>query len=50
MRSKTTKSPTLAKATIVRGDHLDKAGKNVAVSKFKGQEVSVGALHMLGAA
>lgn len=36
-------------ATIVKGDHLDKPGKEIAAGKFKGQEVVVGGLDFLGA-
>lgn len=47
--SRSTKVPAEVTARIVRGDHLDKAGAAVAAAKFRGQEVVVGALHMLGA-
>lgn len=50
VRSSSTKVPTDATAQIVRGDHLDKTDRKVAVAKFKGQKVVVGGLFMLGAA
>jgi hypothetical protein len=46
--SKSTKVLTNTSAVIVRGDHFDKAGRDIVAAKFKGQTV-VGALHMLGA-
>ena len=46
--SKATKVIPHATVTIVKGDHFDKAGKDVAVSKIKDQTVA-GALFMLGA-
>jgi hypothetical protein len=47
--SKTTKVPTEVTAQIVRGDTLDKPGRDIVSSKFQGQTV-VGGLNMLGAA
>jgi hypothetical protein len=50
-RAKNYKIPELAVATIVKGDTLDKSNKTVAVDKFQGQKVVVGArsMCMLGA-
>lgn len=51
--SKSMKVPSTVTVTIVRGDHLDKEGKDIVASKFKGQSAvtvgECGALHMLGA-
>jgi hypothetical protein len=46
--SKDTHPPTFVTANIIKGDTLDKSGKEVAVSKFQGQDVKVGALDFLG--
>lgn len=43
-----TRVPVEAVATVMRGDHFDKPGKRVAVAKFRGQDVAVGALELLG--
>lgn len=40
--SKATRVPKEATAQIVRGDHFDRPGAEVAVSKFRGQAVTVG--------
>lgn len=44
--SKATKVLTKTSAVVVRGDHWDKAGREVAAAKLRGQTV-VGALHMM---
>jgi hypothetical protein len=49
VRSSKTKVPAEVTGTIVRGDTLDKPGKDVAVSKFRGQAVVGSGLDMLGA-
>jgi len=46
--SKKTYMPATATATIVNGDHFDKPGRAVAAGRFRGQDVQVGALEMLG--
>lgn len=43
VRSKATKAPTEATATIFPGDHLDKPGREIASERFRGQEGVVGA-------
>lgn len=48
VRSASTKIPTDAVATFVRGNTLDKPGKDVDVSKFKGQNVMLTGYHVLG--
>lgn len=52
VRVKSTHAPEFVTATIVRGDTLDKAGKEVATSRFRGQNVVVGliGLDVFGAA
>lgn len=40
--SKSTKVPSATTARVVRGDHYDKPGEEIAVSKFQGQRVTVG--------
>lgn len=47
--SRRTYVPATATATIARGDHLDKAGRQVAAGGFKGQDVQLGSLELLGA-
>jgi hypothetical protein len=47
--SKRTKVTADSDATIMKGDHLDKPGKEIAAGKFKGQEVMLGGLDVLGA-
>ena len=43
VNSSRTKILPSATATIVRGDHFDKAGKEIALNKFEGQSVLLGA-------
>jgi len=43
-----TKVIPLTTATIFKGDHFDKPGKELAAGKFQGQTVSVGGLDFLG--
>lgn len=47
--SSSTKVPVEVTATIIKGDSLDKRA-SLDTSRFQGQSVTVGALHMLGAA
>lgn len=48
VHSRATKVLTNTTATIVRGDHFDKVGRDIVAEKLKGQRV-VGGLYMLGA-
>lgn len=48
VESARTRVNPLATATIIKGDHFDRPGKELAVGKFKGQEIAVG-LDCLGA-
>lgn len=48
VRSASTKVPTLANATFIRGDTLDKSGKEVAISKLRGQNVTFSGYCVLG--
>lgn len=47
--SPASKVSPMAVARIIKGDHFDKLGKELAAGKFKGQDVAVGGLDCLGA-